>query len=74
MKTEHTIDLKAVGSNDYNNLQVLHKHCHDVKTKADLTAIKRHKVRQEWNKANLKIQKQFDNSEWKWIEDLPTLV
>ena len=74
IETDHIIPRKAGGNDYYENLQVLHKHCHDVKTKTDLVKIKRYKVRQEWNKVHRKFQKQFEKSDWVWDEDLPTLV
>ncbi len=36
---------KALGGNKKDNLQLLHKHCHDIKTKDDLKAIKQHMVK-----------------------------
>lgn len=74
IETDHIIALKAGGNNSYNNLQLLHKHCHDVKTKTDLKSIKRYKIRQEGKKVYKRFQKQFDNSNWIWDKDLPTLV
>lgn len=74
LELDHKIPLKAGGHKYKNNLQVLHKHCHDKKTKTDLKTIKRYKIRQEWCKVSKKIQKQFEESKWIWIEDLPTLV
>lgn len=74
IEIDHITALQAGGSNKFNNLQVLHKYCHDVKTKTDLVAIKYYKIRQEWNKVFQKFQKQFENSDWIWDRDLPTLV
>lgn len=74
LEIDHKTPLKAGGHKYKNNLQVLHSHCHDKKTKTDLGIIKRYKVRQEWNKVHLKIQKQFDESKWIWNEDVPILV
>jgi RNA-directed DNA polymerase len=42
IENDHIIP-RAIGGNQKNNLQLLHKHCHDVKTKYDLNAIKKHK-------------------------------
>ena len=74
LEIDHKVPLKAGGHKYKDNLQVLHRHCHDKKTKADLMTIKRYKIRQEWCKVSKKIQKQFEESRWVWIEDLPTLV
>ena len=74
IERDHVIPRQAGGNKLKDNLQLLHKHCHDVKTKTDLIAIKHHKFRKEWDKVYKKIQIQFEQSKWKWIEDTPTLV
>lgn len=74
IEIDHITPRKAGGKDQYDNLQVLHKHCHDVKTKTDLVTIKRYKIRQEWNKVYQKFLKQFEKSYWVWNEDIPTLV
>ena len=74
IENDHIIPLKAGGNNEIDNLQALHKHCHDVKTKKDLIAIKRYKFRKGWEKIYKRIHKQFDSLNWIWLEDLPTLV
>lgn len=70
LEKDHILPVKAGGKNNQNNLQLLHKHCHDEKTKYDLKLIKRYKSQKEWNK----ILTQFNNKEWEWIDDIPTLV
>jgi RNA-directed DNA polymerase len=42
IETDH-ITPKSLGGNNKDNLQLLHKHCHDEKTRDDLEAIQRHK-------------------------------
>ena len=74
IETDHIIPRKAGGKNIIDNLQVLHKHCHDVKTKTDLMTIKRYKIHKEWEKVYKKFQNQFDSLNWIWVNDLPTLV
>lgn len=74
LETDHIIAIKAGGEKSYENLQILHKHCHDVKTKTDLVAIERYKRRKEWNKVYKEFQKQFNNANWVWNTDIPTLV
>ncbi|BAZ44047.1 putative reverse transcriptase [Chondrocystis sp. NIES-4102] len=74
IEKDHIIAIKAGGKNNYENLQLLHKHCHDVKTKTDLVAIKSYEIRKEWEKIYTKFRKQFDNSNWIWDEDIPTTV
>ena len=69
METDH-ITPKALGGNMKNNLQLLHRHCHDIKTKEDLKAINKHKNHKEYQK----FMKQFNKMNWVWKDDIPTLV
>ncbi|MGK7895560.1 MAG: reverse transcriptase N-terminal domain-containing protein [Xenococcus sp. (in: cyanobacteria)] len=69
IEKDHKIP-KALGGKNKNNLQLLHRHCHDIKTKYDLKAIKKHKSHKEY----LKLMEQFNQKNWKWIDDIPTLV
>ncbi|MEG3990880.1 HNH endonuclease [Microcoleus sp. S28C3] len=32
------------GKDEYKNLQLFHRHCHDVKTKTDLELIRKHNL------------------------------
>jgi RNA-directed DNA polymerase len=64
------ITPKTIGGNTKDNLQLLHRHCHDKKTKDDLKAIKRHKAIKNYQK----YIKQFNKLNWEWIDDIPTLV
>ena len=74
IERDHIIPRQAGGNKLKDNLQLLHKHCHDVKTKTDLKTIKRYKIRKGWDKVYKKYQSQFEKSEWLWDNDLPTLV
>ena len=74
IEIDHIIPIKAGGDNSYDNLQLLHKHCHDNKTRTDFDKIKRHKIRQDWNKVSKSFHTQFNNLKWMWNDDLPTLV
>lgn len=64
------ITPKAMGGTYKDNLQLLHKHCHDVKTKEDLVSIKKHKIKKEWQKT----LERFNKMDWKWVDDIPTLA
>ncbi len=70
METDHIIPKRAGGNNSTDNLQLLHKHCHDAKTYSDQLVIKLHKAQKEGEK----IQKWFNNLDWLWINDIPTLL
>ena len=69
IEKDHIV-AKALGGNTKDNLQLLHKHCHDIKTKDDLIAIKKHKLSKEYQKSI----KRFNLLNWEWIDDIPTLV
>ncbi|WP_051036029.1 group II intron reverse transcriptase/maturase [Stanieria cyanosphaera] len=66
MEVDHITPREIKGDNSYGNLQLLHKHCHDTKTKEDLNQIRIHKIRKSRN--NL-VQK-----DWKWIDDMLVCV
>ncbi len=70
IEVDHIIARKAGGNNSLKNRQLLHKHCHDEKTRDDFKAIKAYKQEKEW----LKLTNWFDNQNWVWVDDIPTLV
>ena len=74
IEIDHIVPLKAGGNKLKNSIQLLHKHCHDVKTKTDLKTIRRYKYRKVWNRHYKQIQGQFVKLKWIWENDLPTLV
>ena len=69
IEKDHIIP-KIIAGNIKDNLQLLHRHCHDEKTKDDLKAIKRNKAVKKYQK----FIKRFNKMNWKWINDIPTLV
>ncbi|MDJ0723976.1 MAG: group II intron reverse transcriptase/maturase [Prochloraceae cyanobacterium] len=78
MEIDHIIPRKAGGNNSYNNLQLLHRHCHDKKTKEDLKLIAEHKRQKELTK-RLKstlntFDKQFQQGQWVWVDDIPVWI
>jgi len=44
IEIDHIIPRAIGGKDEYKNLQLLHRHCHDVKTKTDLELIKKHNL------------------------------
>ncbi|OYE04604.1 group II intron reverse transcriptase/maturase [Nostoc sp. 'Peltigera membranacea cyanobiont' 232] len=70
LEVDHKIPRALSGKDEYKNLQLLHRHCHDVKTAIDLKEIRkkdhskfREKLSQFWNKSN-----------WEWIHDIPNFI
>ena len=74
IETDHVVPRQAGGHKYKDNLQLLHKHCHDVKTKKDLKTIKRYKIHKVWDRHYKQIQGQFNKLKWIWDNDMPTLV
>lgn len=70
MEIDHITPLKAGGKRNKLNIQLLHKHCHDIKTRDDLMLINKHKQKKEYEQCI----KQFNKKNWIWINDIPTLV
>ncbi len=70
IEDDHITAKKAGGDNTLKNRQLLHKHCHDEKTREDLKAIKAYKQDKEWQK----LTKWFNSQNWEWVDDIPTLV
>ncbi len=68
--TDHIVPKRAGGKNNQDNLQLLHKHCHLSKTYSDQLVIKLHKAKKEGEKT----QKWFNNLNWHWVDDIPTLL
>lgn len=71
---DHIKPRKAGGNNTLSNLQLLHKHCHQNKTKQDLKVIQAYKYKKGWEKVRNRFQSQFKKSHWQWFNDIPTLV
>ncbi|MEG4508557.1 group II intron reverse transcriptase/maturase [Microcoleus sp. F6_B4] len=44
MEVDHIVPRAIGGKDEYKNLQLLHRHCHDVKTKTDLELIRKHNL------------------------------
>ena len=70
LEVDHIISSALSGKDEYKNLQLLHRHCHDEKTALDLIEIRnkdrskfREKLSQFWNKTN-----------WEWIHDIPNFI
>ncbi len=73
IERDHVTPRQAGGNKLKDNLQLLHRHCHDVKTKQDLKTIQRYKFHKGWDKVYKRFQSQFEKSNWIWDNDLPTV-
>ena len=52
MEIDHIIPRSLGGKNEYKNLQLLHKHCHDKKTAEDGSTVGTHDKRQSTEERN----------------------
>ncbi len=75
MEIDHIIPRQAGGDSSYKNLQLLHRHCHDEKTREDLKLITEHQNRKAMEKQFKWTEKWFSNlfyqDNWTWKDDLP---
>ncbi len=66
MEVDH-IKPKALGGRDeWKNLQLLHRHCHDEKTREDMEVIRKQDTSRFFDKVN----KTLDKHQWGWINDI----
>ena len=70
IETDHITPTAAGGKDEYKNLQLLHRHCHDKKTKSDLRIINNF----QRSKRMDEFYKWFNKQNWIWKEDIPTMV
>ena len=78
MEIDHIIPRQAGGGNSYKNLQLLHRHCHDQKTRDDLKIIAKHQHQKELEKRYNRLIKWFNDlfaqEKWEWVNDTPVLI
>ena len=67
MEVDHIKPTSMKGKDEWKNLQLLHRHCHDKKTAVDMIGIQ--KYRQSENLQ--KLSQEWDKVEWIWREDFP---
>ncbi|MGK7899612.1 MAG: group II intron reverse transcriptase/maturase [Xenococcus sp. (in: cyanobacteria)] len=70
IETDHIIAIAAGGKDEYKNLQLLHRHCHDKKTKSDLEMIQNHQRKKRIDE----FYKWFNKLNWIWDEDIPRMI
>ena len=59
IEVDHIVPRSVGGKDIYENIQLLHRHCHDVKTAEDLTAVNFLKtpVGLKWNLKDVPMKK-----------------
>ena len=69
MEVDHLTPRALGGKDEYENLQLLHRHCHDEKTFEDMTEIRK----KETSKFFYRINKFLSKFDWGWINDIPVM-
>ena len=69
MEVDHKIPRALGGKDEWKNLQLLHRHCHDEKTAQDLIEIRK----KEHSNFLKKLAQQWSKFEWEWINDIPVI-
>jgi RNA-directed DNA polymerase len=70
MDVDHIIPKAIGGKDEYKNLQLLHRHCHQKKTAIDLKKIRELDTKKFRNK----LAQEWDKWEWKWVSDVPEIL
>ncbi len=70
LEVDHIIPKALGGRDEWKNLQLLHRHCHDEKTAIDLI-----EIRNKQHSKNLKqLAQQWDKYQWEWVNDVPVIL
>ena len=70
IEIDHIRPSAMGGKNEYNNLQLLHRHCHDVKTREDNILINQHR-----NKRFLqRLHQEWEKVDYVWVNDVPLVL
>ena len=70
LEEDHIIATALGGKNEFENLQLLHGHCHDEKTAIDLKEIRKIKS----SKFFEKLSREFSKLNFQWIDDIPVIT
>ncbi|MBX9256830.1 group II intron reverse transcriptase/maturase [Desmonostoc muscorum CCALA 125] len=70
IEIDHQIPKALGGKDEWKNLQLLHRHCHDEKTAIDLKEI-RNKDHSKFQELLSKFWEKFD---WEWLNDIPNFL
>ena len=70
LEVDHIIPRALRGKDEYKNLQLLHRHCHDEKTALDLKEIRR----KDHSKFLEKLSQFWEKFDWEWVNDIPNFI
>ncbi|GET44213.1 HNH endonuclease [Microseira wollei] len=69
IEVDHIIPRANGGKDEYKNLQLLHRHCHDEKTAIDLLETRK----KQQSKYIEKLAQQWEQVDWEWVNDIPVI-
>ena len=70
LEIDHIQAISLGGKDEWQNLQLLHGHCHDRKTVYDLNKLREFKSTQYWEK----LAKELLKLNYLWIDDIPVII
>jgi len=70
IEVDHIIPRALGGKDEYKNLQLLHRHCHDVKSRVDLENIRK----SDTQKPLKRLAQEWEQVEWEWQDDMPIVL
>ena len=70
LEVDHIIPKALSGKDEYKNLQLLHRHCHDEKTALDLKEIRK----KDHSKFLEKLSQFWEKFNWEWVNDIPNFI
>ncbi|MFB2982114.1 HNH endonuclease [Microseira sp. BLCC-F43] len=69
MEVDRKVPRSLGGKDEWKNLQLLHRHCHDEKTAIDLIATRK----KEHSKFLKELAQQWEKVDWEWSNDIPVI-
>jgi RNA-directed DNA polymerase len=69
LEVDHILPKVLGGKDIWDNLQLLHRYCHDNKTAQDLIEIRKEST----NRHLRELAKYYSKFDWSWHEDLPVI-
>ena len=69
LEEDHIVATALGGKNVYDNLQLLHAHCHDEKTVLDLIEVRKKRL----SNFLTELHKEWSKTNYLWVEDIPVI-
>ncbi len=67
IEDDHVVPRALGGKDEWKNRQLLHRHCHDEKTRKDLIEIRKMDI----SKFRDGVNKFMSKFNWGWVNDIP---